>query len=124
MKVKELIEQLKKCDPNAVVCINGDAIDYIHELPGYYDGKYNEVIRDESGDNESFVISSKGTKVVVKTYDLGDFLINDTDGEVVIDVEHDEAEIKEAVEDLRIQAREIHEGIRDEFSETNIWWLK
>lgn len=38
--VGELIEELKKCDPNAPVCIGGCAEVYVDSRPWYYDGGY------------------------------------------------------------------------------------
>lgn len=48
MKVKELIEQLSKCDPEAEVIAEGKCIYFIEELPGYYDGSYQVLIQDKS----------------------------------------------------------------------------
>lgn len=51
MKVKELIAELQKCDPEATVNTNDGDIHFIHEMPGYYDGHYEELIKDEKGYN-------------------------------------------------------------------------
>lgn len=48
MKVKELIENLKKCDPEAEVIADGMAIFFIEEQPGYYDGSYQVLIQDKN----------------------------------------------------------------------------
>lgn len=49
MKVEKLIEELKKCNPEAEVICNGDGpIYFLEPKPGYYDGHTPILIQDDS----------------------------------------------------------------------------
>lgn len=48
MKAKELIQELMKMDPEAEVVVDGDAIHFVEQLPGYYDGYYETLIENPS----------------------------------------------------------------------------
>lgn len=81
MKVKELISYLQKCDPEAHVNSSGDGpIYYVDQLPGYYDGDYGILLTDPKKDPFYSIIgyefSRKGTKVILKTMNLEDCLLN------------------------------------------------
>lgn len=69
MKVKDLIEELKKCDPEAIV----SGLYYIDQLPGYYDGAYQYPII-ENHQIKEYVISRTGTKVCLIRTSLEDVL--------------------------------------------------
>jgi len=64
MKVKKLIEELKKCDPEAeAICGSAGPLYCVEEKPGYYDGCTDFLIQDE--DNEYYNIIGYGYDVEI-----------------------------------------------------------
>ena len=66
MKTKELIEELRRLDPNGdtdVVLHKSMPIHYVERLPGYYDGCYEQLIEDPAQKPYYAVL---GTKIKVK----------------------------------------------------------
>lgn len=127
MKVKELIAELSKCDPEATVNTPDGDIYFIEQLPGYYDGHYEELIHDESLKGKCFSIvgvkyTRAGTKVVFHTYNAKDLLI-DCDTEDQMDKliwEFDKSmhqntieRIKERITKHREKAIEINKSVLD-----------
>lgn len=68
MKVKELIEELKKYDPEAVVCAGFDPIQAIEQLPSYWDGYVAEV------KNNKWIYNTGKNKVVIHLWNEEEFL--------------------------------------------------
>jgi hypothetical protein len=69
MKVKDLIEILQKCDPEAPVCEGGNPIRVAEEIPCYWDGHPAEV---EGGKTWRYI--TEGKKVRLTFWDKAQFL--------------------------------------------------
>ena len=86
MKVKELIKQLQKCNPESYIRTDGGVIKSIEEKEGYWDGAYKYI----DWDKNKMITSEKGSKVdfsLYSTWDFVEFLMyteykNRTDGRI------------------------------------------
>lgn len=58
--VKDLIAELQKCDPDAIVNTRHGPVHYVDQLPGYYDGPYKVLV-----DNFTMKFTKQGTKVFI-----------------------------------------------------------
>jgi len=80
MKNKDLIEKLQKLDPEATVVIGGGCIHFAWELPGYFDGHYEELILDKSKEPfysvKGLRFRDDGTKIVLNQLSLEDIIWN------------------------------------------------
>lgn len=80
MKVQELINELKKWDPNSEVVVGGVPIYFIEELPGYYDGSYCELIQDDKKkpyyNIDGIKFTRAGKKVSLNIMSIEDVLWN------------------------------------------------
>jgi len=75
--VKELIDKLKGCDPEATVCTGGnDSISSVEALPAYYDGRLRKVVEDEDGTPVRVEVNGHGGKVKIHSYDIEDVVFN------------------------------------------------
>lgn len=71
MKVKDLIKKLQECDPESIITTSeGALLDFIQELPGYYDGAY------DYRDGKKYVRSRDGFKTVLYIQDIEDFILD------------------------------------------------
>ena len=85
MTVKELIDKLKECDPNSIVCTGGnDSIKCIEHLPAYYDGRLVNVSQDEYGNPVKIEVGAKGTKVKIHSYDIEDVIFENPRINVIV----------------------------------------
>jgi hypothetical protein len=77
MTTSELIKLLQEADPDgtAHVRMDGGIPYYVEHLPGYYDGSYSYIEKDEDG-NERYVITRQGSKVDIRCQDISDFIDN------------------------------------------------
>lgn len=118
MKVKDLIEELKSCDQDAVVSVEGTAISYIDQLPGYYDGTYHELVEDASG-NTKLVIRDDDVKVIIKTLEPDWFLLDDPDATVeIICSGSRKKRWEKRIEEIRKENRKIVEQINNKKENT------
>jgi hypothetical protein len=77
MNVRELINELKGCDPDAIICTGGnESINYIECLPSYYDGRLMHVMQDECGNPVKISMRSGGSKVKMHSYDIEDVIFD------------------------------------------------
>lgn len=78
MKVKDLIAELQKCDPEAFVDMPDGALCSVELLPGYYDGSYQVIIEDASKKPYYSAVgmkfSTSGEKVCLKTMTYEDIV--------------------------------------------------
>lgn len=80
MKVKDLLKELQAMDPESEVVVGGEAIHFVEELPGYYDGHYEVLIEDPSKkpyysvDGMKFTRADK--KVKLHTLTINDIIWN------------------------------------------------
>lgn len=58
--VRDLIEELQKCDPDAIVNTRSGPVHYVDQLPGYYDGPYQILV-----DHSTMKYTKQGTKVFI-----------------------------------------------------------
>ena len=121
MKVKDLIKELKECDQDAVVCVEGQAIWYVDQLPGYYDGCYDEVVEDDDG-SETLIVRDDGTKVVIKILELDRFLLNDPDMAVEVRCRstRNQERWERRIEEMREENRKILESAGEKSERTSI----
>lgn len=73
MRVKELIEELEKCDPDALVVANGQTSWFVEQLPWYYDGCcINDkcMRRHPKGEYDKLTYYTDGPKVKIHTFDI------------------------------------------------------
>jgi len=68
MKVKELIRELQKKDPNAIICAGYKPIHFIEQMESYWNGYVAEVINDE------WIYNTDKDKVVIHLWDESDFV--------------------------------------------------
>lgn len=75
MKTKDLIEELKNCDPSGEVdvVIDGQPVVFVDHVEGYYDGSYG-VYNPESKD-ERYLITNRATKVRIHTMSVDDLIL-------------------------------------------------
>lgn len=80
MRVKDLIKELSKLDPEAVVNTSKGPIHFVDQLPGYYDGCYEELIIDPKlspyYDIVGMKFSKDKTKVILRDVDISDLIYN------------------------------------------------
>lgn len=81
MKTNELIELLKKEDPNneCEVCIDNKAIYYVERLPYYYDGRLEFVECNKQRTPIKCGWRTTSPKVKIRYYDLEDVIVDDID---------------------------------------------
>ena len=96
MKVKELIEKLQECDPDAVVTCGGP-IYMLEELPSYFDGCSTEIIHDKEAKPyysiRGFRVMGKGKKVRLRPMSPSDVIHNAVDFGKLEELEIDLSEL-------------------------------
>ncbi len=71
MTVRELIEELKDYDPDAIVCTGGnEPLSFTEILPAYYDGRLRKVIKDEHETPIKIETNAYEAKVKLHSYDI------------------------------------------------------
>lgn len=93
MKTKDLIKLLQETDPSGELqcSINGVDIYFAQIKPGYWDGVYQVIIKDEDKKNQCNIVGmeyrSDGDKLCIETYSIKDVMLDDPNIPVkVIDV--------------------------------------
>ncbi len=111
MKTKELIRQLKEADPSGELeCVVGNvAIIDVGTEPGYYDGWYEVLIRDDEGCVKAARVTKKRDKVSIFTHPIEWVLLDNPEMPIYID-DNEERYVKR-YEDLRKETRRIHDKI-------------
>lgn len=87
MKVRELIEQLQECDPEAHVETAGGPAWFVATLPAYYDGSHVQLVTDPNTKFYNvlgFKITDEGSKVVIYPHDIQDAMLDNP--EIPIDL--------------------------------------
>jgi hypothetical protein len=86
MKTKELIKLLQEVDPSGdiEVVVNGAPIHFATTLPAYYDGALQILKANKDDGLISMALTDQGSKVMIYTCDLDDFLFEDPDAEVSV----------------------------------------
>jgi hypothetical protein len=102
MRVKELISQLQVCDPECEVNVVGMMINFVEELPPYYDGSVQ--IRTDTG----VKFCRKGhNKVLLRLFNWENLMMDDSNTEVDISelADFDQESFGERVETLREECK-------------------
>jgi hypothetical protein len=113
MKVRELIKELEKLDPELDVTDGTQAAYYVDVMPGYYDGCFTRLYRDDKKlpyyNVTGCKIIGKENKVVLRFMGWDDVIGNDTN----VKVEFDEFSQKyvEDVEKYRAEMLEFEKQL-------------
>lgn len=113
MKTRDLIARLTEMDPDAEVVVGGFDIHYVDQLPGYYDGCYQTLIRHPDGFFPLGVrIRRDGSKVVIRTLSADDVVFELGDRAVV---EYGDENVRsrwsDSVTRMIAESREIHDDV-------------
>lgn len=79
MKTKELIRQLQEADPTGELqcVVGGTDIHFVDAEPGYYDGPYEVLLRDETVAHFNIIgarLTTEGEKVRIRTLSIEDLI--------------------------------------------------
>jgi len=113
MNVGELIEQLSKYPKDVPVCVDNNPIYFTDMTAAYWDGRLNQIVHDEEkrGKEYSIIgwkITSRGHKVVLRTMELEDALLDSPDLPVTYDLEeHSVDRYRDSVEQTRKEMKEM-----------------
>lgn len=119
MKVKELIDELKKFDGEDEVCVGNQDIHAVYGEPAYWDGRLQRLIKDASGHIVGAKYTARGTKIVIRPMSVHDALDNNPDMPVdysEIGNEGSRADYKERDEAYRVWIKDIIQKIEDEIA--------
>jgi hypothetical protein len=108
MKTKELIRQLKEADPSGECeCVVGNVdILYVGGEPGYWDGWYEVLIRDENEEGYNVIgarVTNKGTKISIETHSIEWAILDDP--ELPVYVDDNEERYVDRYEKIRLDTR-------------------
>ncbi len=113
MKTKELIARLNELDPAGeqdVFVGNADIL-YLEAMPAYYDGAAHLITRrSETGYPEAMKIKREGNKIVLKSFSIDDFLLDDPNGP--IDLTEASDYNKNEIKKWREESEKLNEDIR------------
>jgi hypothetical protein len=112
MTTKELIQRLQEEDPegNTEVVVGSDPVQYVENLPAYYDGRCGSLILDHKKDPYynivGYRIRESGRKVRLGTVDLEDVLYETPDATVDLSdlQEHEREKWEKKVIEVRREA--------------------
>ena len=79
MKTRDLIDMLIRADPTGDqhCTVNGIDISFAEVIPGYYDGPYEKIIRDERGYAVGGIISRQGIELRIHTREIEDAIFDE-----------------------------------------------
>lgn len=117
MKTKDLIRFLQEADPTGEAIVDGfdGAIHFVEGLPGYYDGCYEYLTKEDPNDWNSkttgYVISRTGKKILLRCYSLELFCFDHPELPVTIEGFSEEKEkmLKEKIAAWREEGRQAIE---------------
>lgn len=118
MKINKLIELLKEIDPTGEkeVCVGNDDIHFIQELPAYYDGNLNVLIRNESEETYYNIVGCKivddGTKISIETMNWRDVIENDPAAKILFENNRVKEKYYSEVRKLRKEIIELEKQFR------------
>lgn len=112
MTTRELIAALQAQDPSGdlPVCLSdgGEAIHFVSREPGYYDGPYERLERNERGCIVSARLTTQGEKVRLHHTSIATMIMDRPDFPVTVDVtSHRREDMDRRVEQWRAEAREL-----------------
>jgi len=118
MKTKELIAQLQKEDPTGEMECNINGIDIIsvRKEPGYWDGPYEILTRDDAGFVNGGIYTRNGTKLTIQTYSIKEYVFDIGSDSDHFPVTYDKSlgdtwtnRLEEIIDGERCQAREFEQ---------------
>lgn len=121
MKTKELIRLLQEEDPSGELECNVDGKDiyFVEKLPGYYDGAYKVLIRDETKKNQYNIdgisIRRDGFKIRLNTMGYDEVLLDNPDAIVEYSDTQTKQHYEESVENCRKENREMIYKVKRQF---------
>lgn len=121
MKTKELIKLLQEEDPSGELECNvgGKDIYFVEKIPGYYDGAYKVLIRDDSKKNQYNIdgisIRRDGFKIRLYTLGYDDVLLDNPDAIVEYSDPQTKQQYEESVEKCRKENKELIEKVTKQF---------
>jgi hypothetical protein len=112
MKTKELIRQLQEEDPTGEeeVCVHNEPIFFLENLPAYYDGLLQVLIRDEKNKFYNVIgaeLRGEGRKVKIHLHSIEDAIFENPD--LPVTIVGTNYGYKSRVEKWREEARKIRE---------------
>jgi len=113
MNVGELIEALQKYPKDVPICVDNNPIYFTDMTAAYWDGRLQQIIHDEELRGKSYSIigwkiTDKGSKVVLRTIELEDVLLDNPDLPVEYDLDaRSIPRYKTEVEAIRVKMKEI-----------------
>lgn len=119
MKTKTLIKLLQEEDPTGELEVNvgGKDIYFVDKLPGYYDGAYVVLTRDESKkpyyDITGIGIRRDDWKIVLKTMGYDEVLLEDPEAVVTYSDPITKSHYEKSVEECRKENAEILRLVRN-----------
>jgi len=131
MKTRDLIKLLIEADPTGEehCTVHGKDIHNVELIPGYYDGSYEKLLRDERGHIVGGVISREGSELRIKTTSIADEIFDcEADGDDYFPVcvrdgdgsrMEDDHYYWERINKARKQARDYYEKTLKEQDENN-----
>lgn len=123
MKTKELIRRLNELDPTGEIecSVSGHDVFFCESLPAYYDGCYQQLLRDDRKkpyyDIIGVRICGQGEKINLRTVSAEEFLLDEPDGLIQYDSEYARKHNEERIEQIRKENKEIIAEIDKEFDE-------
>lgn len=123
MKTKELIRRLQEIDPTGELecSVGGEDIFFCQHLPGYYDGSYEVLLRDESKrpyyDVVGVRICRHADKINIRTLSFEDFLLDHPDGLIEYDSESTRALSEKRIERVREETKQMIAEVDAEFAQ-------
>ncbi len=107
MKTKKLIKLLQEIDPTGEeeVSVNNEDIFIVQDMPAYYDGRLQVLIRDKSKEPYYDVIGckvvAKGRKIEIRTMGWREVINNDPAARITYDTCFDSRDIRKEVRAAR-----------------------
>lgn len=113
MKTKDLIDKLKEADPSGDLecCIGNCDIIGIHTDPGYWDGCLQVLERDEKGRIKGGKYCSGQTKVVIRTYSIRDFVVDNNNFKVSYDGDYARKHYEPMIKEAREWSDKLHDDV-------------
>src|SRR5580704_18413272 len=103
MTTNDLIKLLQKIDPDGTtpVCVDNADVDHVIKVEAYWDGKLQQLVRDENNRVVGARITTSGDKVRIYTRDIEELLYERPETPVSLDTESAKRDYEVTVEKWR-----------------------
>ncbi len=124
MKTKELIRLLQLEDPSGELeCVVGGCdIHFVDAAPGYWDGPYEVLVRDENKSCYNIIggkFTTEGTKINIRRHSIEDAIFSNPDISIEIEYGYSdksrEEYLRKNIESWREQSKQIHKENNEHF---------